>query len=303
MAIAARCARSLAKAKVGIGVATAGFGHGEREGSEEFAGHDQRHANIGLQAQRTNQPQVLLVLRPCTSISSVISLTICGLPVRKTATMPPGDLEIGRIVPHQFVRQAESFRHLGGRPPAAASSRRRPPCPRQTNRRSTALPSSPLSARCFRNRQRRQNGARLGQIASRLLCLFVVLNVGAGAEPFYDLSVLVPDWNPTCFEPTVMPIMSADTVFQVIYTFIFDGRHPTGHCPCPVVRMDDPVQPSQAKQLTNGNARIDSPLAAQVIALTIRQISPHQIRNASARLRQRRSFSSATRRAIASSAR
>ena len=132
-------------------------------------------------------------LAPCTSMSSVISATISGLPVRRTAKAPLGDSRVGRVVPHQLVREADLVGVLvgDGQPPQRAVVVRHVHGGPVGEVRHGQVRH--LLQRAFVVDHARQGGAGLGQIAGGLLGPLLLVDVGAGAEPAGDRPRLVVD--------------------------------------------------------------------------------------------------------------
>lgn len=108
--------------------------------------------------------------------------------------------------------------------------------------------------------------------------LALVVDIGAGAEPFEDLARLVMDGNAADLEPAVGAIGAAEAIFDVVGGASFDGGGPGGEGTLAVVGMHDTIEPLQAELLVFGDAGVIDPLLAEEITAAIGVGGPDELR-------------------------
>ena len=114
-------------------------------------------------------------------------------------------------------------------------------------------------------------------LPQRFLRLAKLRDVGAGAEPFNNGSVAVPNRHTTRFEPAVLAIATADAVLDVIGVAFGHRIQPKLPCGLTIVRMQC-LKPAPAKQVWFRNTGVLCPLGAEIITGAVGHRGPDELR-------------------------
>src|SRR6266480_2620397 len=121
--------------------------------------------------------------------------------------------------------------------------------------------------------------ALLNLCLEELVDAFFVVDIRAGAEPFYDATFGVAQRHAPRLEPARRAVGAAHTIFDVERRASLDGPLPLGRRPLAIIGINL-REPAEPELFLLRNAGVANPLRAQVIAAPVGQARPDQLRQA-----------------------